>query len=298
MAKGNPLLGQLRGSIGDVTFSRSKGQQVSRARNRKPMNPRSVSQMRQRSLFASPVKFFSRGTQALFKFAFEDKKANESDYNAFMRHNISDAIRISKPASTSTLYPAFGKWQMTQGSLLAPVVTFIGGDTKPNVWRIEAKGCSSNMTTWGQLSALLKSVYGLYEGDIVTLVHIVAVGATSINCPSVEPASELQGSNWNLNQYTIDSASPTELTNMNIQADNDYFVVDLSSVEINTYAQGFAIIFSRPQPSGLKVSTSTLINNAVAETILATARTEEFEEEVIASWSPTPQAILEGALIP
>ena len=40
MAKGNMLMGYSRGSVGDVTFARIKGQQIARARNRNPKNPK------------------------------------------------------------------------------------------------------------------------------------------------------------------------------------------------------------------------------------------------------------------
>lgn len=298
MAKGNPLLGQLRGSIGDVTFSRSKGQQVSRARNRKPLNPRSISQMRQRALFANPVKFFARGTQALFKFAFEDKKANESDYNAFMRHNIAGSIRISKQASKAGLYPAIGTWQLTNGSLMSPAGSFVGTESKPNAWRFECPSMTSDMQTIGALSSCLKKDFGLMEGDIITYVHIIAHQARANNMPAIVPPKELTGAWWFNGQFKLDSSSADTLESRGFAANNGYFVCDRSETATDADAQGFAIVISRPQPNGLLVSTSNLINNAVAETIITTARTSEFEEEVIDSWKPSPKAVLEGALIP
>lgn len=56
MATGNLLLGYGRRSIGDVTFYRSGGQQRSRARNRKPANPRSEKQSIQRMILATAAK--------------------------------------------------------------------------------------------------------------------------------------------------------------------------------------------------------------------------------------------------
>ena len=49
MAKGNLFLGMGRGSVGDVTFYRADGQQLSRARNRKPRNPKTNAQLIQRA---------------------------------------------------------------------------------------------------------------------------------------------------------------------------------------------------------------------------------------------------------
>lgn len=60
MAKGNMFLGMSRGSVGDVTFYRGRGQQLARARNRAPKNPRSSAQIIQRMILATATKAYSR----------------------------------------------------------------------------------------------------------------------------------------------------------------------------------------------------------------------------------------------
>lgn len=60
MAKGNMFLGMSRGSVGDVTFYRNRGNQVARARNRAPMNPKSEAQTIQRMILATASKAYSR----------------------------------------------------------------------------------------------------------------------------------------------------------------------------------------------------------------------------------------------
>ena len=60
MAKGNMFLGMSRGSVGDVTFYRGRGQQLARARNRAPKNPRSSGQIIQRMILATASKAYSR----------------------------------------------------------------------------------------------------------------------------------------------------------------------------------------------------------------------------------------------
>lgn len=56
MAKGNMLLGMARKKIGDVVFYRANGEQISRARNRAPKNPRSEKQSVQRMVLATASK--------------------------------------------------------------------------------------------------------------------------------------------------------------------------------------------------------------------------------------------------
>ena len=88
MSKGSLFFGNASGKLGQVVLSTMKGQQIARAWQPKVANPKTSQQQLQRAKFANSVKFFKRAQQNLFKFAFEDRRKNESDYNAFMRHNV------------------------------------------------------------------------------------------------------------------------------------------------------------------------------------------------------------------
>lgn len=59
MAKGNPFLGMARGSAGDLTFYRAYGEQVFRARNRHPSNPRTTLQLLQRVVMLTVQRAYS-----------------------------------------------------------------------------------------------------------------------------------------------------------------------------------------------------------------------------------------------
>ena len=54
------FLGMSRGSVGDVTFYRNRGNQVARARNRQPANPKTEAQVIQRMILATASKAYSR----------------------------------------------------------------------------------------------------------------------------------------------------------------------------------------------------------------------------------------------
>ena len=152
MAKGNMLLGMSRGSVGDVTFYRSGGSQRARARNRKPANPMTVRQQTQRSKFANAVKFYKQVTSNFFRFAYEDKKVNESDYNAFMRHNVGNSGYIGAQASKIATWPALGQWEITNGSLPSIDVEFY--DEEPSNGFIGyLPGLGTGITTIGALSS-------------------------------------------------------------------------------------------------------------------------------------------------
>lgn len=66
MAKGNLFMGMARGSVGDVVFWRGDNEQLSRARNRKPANPRTDLQLTSRILLKTVSLAYS---QLMFDFA-------------------------------------------------------------------------------------------------------------------------------------------------------------------------------------------------------------------------------------
>ena len=85
MATGSSYWGTSKGKLGNIVLRVRKGQTVESKYQPNVNNPRTFAQCRQRALFANAVKFYKSAIARMFKFAFEDKAANESDYNAFMR---------------------------------------------------------------------------------------------------------------------------------------------------------------------------------------------------------------------
>lgn len=86
MAKGNLFLGFARGSVGDITLYRSEGEQISRARNRHPYNPRSARQAIQRAVNSSVSRIYAAG-QVLFDHSFQGFKPGKENQRQFMKMN-------------------------------------------------------------------------------------------------------------------------------------------------------------------------------------------------------------------
>lgn len=315
MAKGNPLLGQLRGSVGDVVFTRMGGQQVSRARNRQPQNPQSVGQMIQRARLGSLVQFFTRGQQALFKFAFESKRQNESDYNAFMRYNIKNVSPNTK-AGVAAGHPVFGKYQMCQGTLPELSVRYNASSGVPMLEMANTPSAATAATlTIAQISAAMIAFYGLQDGDIITKVTITCENTVAATvAAAIADDSYADGTNrvvWDIKQFRIDSTSTAlastlgdffTLTNF-AGGDNE---IDLAPEEFDfedlTYAYGVALIVSRPTPNGVKVSNAFLHCNQAVETAIAFKDDASWLQYVGQSWKASaagesyPDAILKGSL--
>lgn len=292
MSKGNVLLGMARGAVGDVVFSHLKGQQVARARNRQPANPRTSSQMYQRALFTDAVKFFTRGRRNLFQFAFENKKANESDYNAFMRENAKRGVVISKAAFDNYGYPALGNFIMSKGTL-PPMV----GSSLTNRGMTIEKTFSATeapaVATLGDISKILINGVDILAGDIITFVTIVVNDNT--NVPSVDGVGG--NTTWVINQIQLDSNSTQPLIDYGLTAAQVFSegsaVVNVTQgidTILNTTIAAGVVIHSRNTANGVRVSTEELKLNSVATTAIDAARQRSYIDAVVESWRITQQA--------
>jgi len=97
MAKGNMLLGKARGSVGDLTFSVSYGEQISRAKAKSVKNPRTDAQMIQRIIMATTVQAYS-GMQAIVDHSFQGVAYQGPSMNKFNSLN-SKALRSAYAAA-------------------------------------------------------------------------------------------------------------------------------------------------------------------------------------------------------
>lgn len=302
MAKGNMLLGMSRGSVGDVTFYRSGGSQRARARNRKPANPMTVRQQTQRAKFANAVKFHKQVTSNFFRFAYEDKKVNESDYNAFMRHNVGNSGFIGAMASKISTWPALGLWEVTSGSLPEISVSVPG----VNKFFTAALGVTSAITTVGALSSALIAQGDTWrEGDIFTVLLYRATGAASL--PTVDTETAHVASSGYL-QFVLNSADTTTLDSITVWVgdlevgikveDVDGFMISGTDESFKTAWDNdllqCAVIHSRNTASGLLVSTQSMVANKPQ--VITDALTEggTYYNAVLADWDAAAEAVLQG----
>lgn len=292
MSKGNMLLGHARGKVGSLVFSRLKGQQVTRARNFSPANPRTSSQMYQRALFTDAVKFYTRGRRNLFQFAFEDKKANESDYNAFMRENAKRGVLISQQAFNKYGYPALGNWIMSKGTL-SPTGAVMALGESMFIEFVRPATAKPTVTTVGQLSEQIVDGVDYLNGDILTFVNIRIAGATTI--PNVEGNG---GSTiWQIDQIQLDTTSSQPLSDFNIEATageviggNVTIVVQAGWTIPEGNIQAGCVIHSRNTATGTRVSTEEISYNTLGNTAIDNARQRAYIDAVIESWRTTQKA--------
>lgn len=307
MAKGNIFMGTLKGRVGDNVFYIQHGEQNVIKYQPNVSNPQTSPQMYQRSRFLAANKFYTRGRKAFFKFAFENKRKGESDFNAFMRENIKNAPNITRDAFDVTNYPIIGNFTLTRGSL-EPLRCSVW----PTAWNVSLNVPHPNrvLSTVGELSTYLIQFPQYQAGDIITLLFINS--KTTDNVPSVKPSvtSYAYGTpEWNIIQFKLNTLDVTHLTDLGLwlregvggtleligDEGTDFFPVE--------YYAAFTAVHSRLQHGRLKVSTARLVLNELSFQAVDDQNEQEYIQAVIADWktpSSVPissEVILKGALV-
>lgn len=184
MAKGNLFLGMGRGSVGDVTFYRADGQQLSRARNRKPRNPKSNAQLIQRAISATIVQAYKAGS-IIFDHSFEGKSVPAGSQRAFLstnmrklREQILSQIELAATSSSASVvspravYPVPNAYRISEGSLIQNLFQKDEDDNN-HIVVCPVQPASASETIAQYLSRL-----NVNAGEIFTVVSFGVVGQT------------------------------------------------------------------------------------------------------------------------
>lgn len=304
MAKGNIILGYLRGSIGDITFFRAKGQQLSRARNRAPSNPRTVAQMDQRAKMACAVKFYTQVGTNFFKYAFEGKKEKESYFNAFVKNNILLGGYIGKQASRVYDFPALGAWQISSGTL--PEITAPFPQSVRGVVFSVGTVSGIPLTTISYLSkALIGSDSSRWrEGDILTCLCYCATNYATLPAISTDQGNRAYTAVWQIRLSTSnkDTLPSIEFPMLDMSFDcqldtNGLSFIGSTGSEYTNNLYCFGLIHSRNTANGLRVSSSTMVAPQSPDLLsVVSLPSGSYYNAVIADWQATDEAVLQGGL--
>lgn len=315
MAKGNMILGYLRGAIGDIVFWRAKGQQMARARNRAPANPRTEYQMTQRAKWANVAKFVKMAPPRFFKFAFEGKGVSLTDYNVFYRENILRSPMISRTASANPAYPALGNFVMSRGSLPSiGALTEYGAVSLATPFFKLAEGNNviipsedGRTVSWltNQLLTLSPSRYRV--GDILTFVKI---SCNNFGTPLAYPDLNDYGYSFEYYQIVL-SLSDNSLVKsqlggyarLSTLANDNFLGISFGSVSGSAGAvewsgdlKATCMIHTRNVSGGLLVSSEELTVNDNYALLTETALSNNvYIQQVLTDWRSAETAILQGA---
>lgn len=179
------LLGYAKGKVGSLVYSRLRGEQITRAYNAKPANPRSESQQLQRTKLANLVNFYRRG-RSLLNHSFTNKKENQSSYNAFVSRNINvNAVHLTK-AEAAAAMSVVGPFTISDG-VLPPIQINGGGVNAVTNIAVGSLAIADDTTTVAQLSAaIINNNTEWMEGDQLTYVSVVQNGGVDGGYPFVQ----------------------------------------------------------------------------------------------------------------
>lgn len=289
------MLGYSRGSVGDVTFSRLKGQQIAKARNRNPNNPKTKTQMMQRSLFVSATKFYQQARAKFFKFAFEDKKLHESDFNAFMRHNVKNGTNMTQEAVKAYNYPALGLWALSKGSL-EPFVQKSEGNYYKASTGIVVPSNYQVPTTVGQLSTTLIQSNRFQVGDMLTMVNYGFTRVGEAPVPALAPLNDDYYTYFSFKQMVINTESTESLTKYDLAVEVDgtthvLYITSTNEVYDERYV-AVCLIHSRQTANGLLVNDSVLLPSALFDEAVKACADDAYIQQVLNAWGATEEAIL------
>lgn len=213
--KGNLFLGLGRKSVGDVVFYKRKGsnEQMARARNRKPNNPKTDKQLYQRAIMATVLQAYSAG-KAIFDHSFEGKSVPDGSMRRFMSLNLRK-LRAAIAADLSG-----DEANATPGRVVAPGVT----TPVPFAYRISEGSYANELLTFDNTTpgsggfkfpapdaadttpALYLSNHGFIPGDIYT---IVAFGINPGTVIGQYPNGDLYGCYFGWARLEVRADAPT-----------------------------------------------------------------------------------------
>ena len=249
----------LKGSkkrLGGAVLYKAMGQTRARELANSVTNPRTEAQMSQRIKWSNLVNFY-RANASWMKYAFETKKANQSEYNKFMSVNVTASqIALTKDAAASgacIVYP----YIMTQGSLPSIEWQNAPSVVKSNVFLAPADTLE-DYTTVGEFSdALIQYNPALREGDQLSFIRLTQM----VNATTGYP-------------YVIVRKYEMILSKTSAEALEDYWPVELFSapgteegnvlqVKKENRQGGFLMIISRTIGGKTYVSTQgvVIVNN-------------------------------------
>lgn len=299
------FIGNGSGKVGNLVVATRAGEQITRVYQPRVANPKSYSQMLQRAKFANAVKFYKKAVQNFFKFAFEDKKKSESDYNAFMRHNIMNSTLLVKGNVDDAYFPALGRWQMSSGSLPN---AFDIKDADEADFAFYNDGIKENATIGDISSALIGQ--GFHTGDIVTFVLITSpVTYLDFDLTNLYD-SGLKQPEWLIVQFAIDPKDTRDISQANYLGSrygglapydgNSLWVVGNGKIEwqgdMDDIMAATCCIVTRNTGSGVMATNTSLYGNTNFDKMLSDAEGTNYENEVLVSWGAREGAILKGSI--
>ena len=164
------LLGMARGKVGDLVFSRSNGQQVTRARATNIKNPQTEAQMIQRIILNTVAQAYSR-FGAICDHSFEGVQAGQKSVSYFMSKNM-DSLRskIAREIAEGYDLSSIFAFSPVNSNQYASNEYIISKGTLPMVTVTPRSGVNAEIAIAENTYQGVCDALGLQRGDQLTFV--------------------------------------------------------------------------------------------------------------------------------
>lgn len=174
MSKGNMLLGQARGKVGSLVFSRADGKQIVRSRAEVIKNPRTQAQMIQRIMLNTIAQAYS-SMKDIVDHSFQGLSEGQQSMSYFMQRNLNNLrTKVANQVASGKSLSEIFDFSPLKSNRLAHNVYEIAKGTLPQV-----KVSFDSETQHGVMFRMLANTYegvageyGLKRGDQLTLVQL------------------------------------------------------------------------------------------------------------------------------
>lgn len=324
MAKSGFWLRGAKGKLAGTVLYQSQGSTVQREIVT-PKNPQSDNQMRQRAAFAGASKFYQNAQQNRFVLAFQNKKGNQSEFNAFMQKNLKEFDTLTYPTREQANTPEFCNyfpWICTEGNLQGISVNFTAENNAITGIKFYDDATSINARNWDDLITMNPSL-NLQYGDIITLT--VVLNDEVFNDITLDVVTGTITPRWITRQFIVGadlegytlaqylSANGILASVIAEGSDDEYIGLDLNEIcdelglnegvfVANAVASMICATRSRNEGSQLKVSTSRFVLDEMAQRIFERLSNDSAMRDAIESYKKgsnsniTPANILQGSV--
>lgn len=299
MAKGNPILGYGRGKVGSIVLTRSKGQQIFKARNTKPHNAKTYPSVIHRARLSTLYKFCRYMPVGLLVGAYQDQRKKETWQSCFIRHNVKRAPAQKKDSVNNANVPCWGAFMMSFGTIRLPNHFFN---------EIEFQGyfganglvfsTTTAPTTIRDLSQYMIAAKYCQEGDIISFVRYKV--RTTLNMPTVIPPVIERRSQIEVVSLVVSLTDERPLSDILVgyewflYPDEDENTWGWFGFRYTNFVEdSLAVIITRKDGERTLASESYLKGRTCSESWLQYLESDEWLDQVATSWGVTKQAILD-----
>ena len=286
MAKFHGLIkGDMKGNAGQLSFRQQDGMTIVSGRiynNKSAGNGASYAQREQRIRIAGLVNLY-KAIAAFEKKAWEGKPARVSDYNMFVKKNLSAAnVYFTKEqASMGACYPM--RCLVAQGSMSPIELTWITEKITSNL-ELGTFDIMDQATIGDLSAAIIDNNYGYKQGDKITfgLCRIVWLQVGETRFPSVQTEYI---------ELTLDTASEAQCGDVLKSAHASFNSLD-GKMQIEAEGDACVIVHTREENNKLLCSTQNMVLQ-VRSGATQPYSTDEAKEAAAQSYGYQPTVLIQ-----